>query len=253
MSVIEKALSTSKTLDLNPEIEEELNQEYARLSELSSRLLPFESKAKGDLQERMELLRKSIKLGETAKAVGNLPMLDPIVFTWTKSQSIAPSSFWKTGRTIEVPSLAFIPSGKAGLELSVDSRGDTWIDGEWHSNRHYPPSVERAYRGTLAAMKGEVRPHRRLRLSYSYPGVVPEEIRDIIDAEHERLYDRRRLHRFDSLAFICEVGSWEIDEKPEPPVFLDPILVGVKDGSCFVLASFDPTTLENYISSEFTS
>lgn len=40
---------------------------------------------------------------------------------------------------------------------------------------------------------------------------------------------------------VGETGFWIV------------LVSGVENGSCFVLASFDPTTLESYISTEFTS
>lgn len=88
-------------------------------------------------------------------------------------------------------------------------------------------------------------------LKYEYRGAVPSEIKEIINTE-------TRFKR-DDMAFICEVDEWEVRASERSvrarisDALLDPILVGYKNDALWVLGSFDPTPVEQYLLHEFTN
>lgn len=257
-NVIERALATSTVLSSEPDKIEAVMAERDRLKKLRGNLLPFEAGARESLDEQIALAEAEFMAITTAKAVDNLPMLDNAVFSWTKRQPRKQKRFGV--EMIDVPALAFIAIDKEALLLGVENDGDTWVNGSsGHRGSELPQAVDAAYRKTLRKLKSIVPNWRQFQLSYSFPGVVPDEIRAAIAAEYEEVPNKfggpstRKLRRFDSLAFVCEVDRWETKEIVLPREDLDPILVGVKSEACFVIASFDPTTLESYIASEFTS
>lgn len=259
-TVIERALAKTTVLTTDPGERKKLEAERKRLTSLKEGLLPVESGAREALERDIAATDRALYALATAEAVENLPMLDPVVFTWTKSQLSNRKIGGVMKTTMNVPALALVFIDEENMKLSVERDQDTYINDApaWRRESPIPGSVDGAYRGILRKLAPEVpNHHTRMHLTYSYHGVVPQEIRATIAEEYETVesYGRTqtKLRRFDSLAFVCEVDRWEIRNQELPRRDLDPILVGVKGGSLWVIASFDPTTLESYIASEFTS
>ena len=245
---IEMALASSKKLSQDQAEREALVAEGTRLAELRDNLLPFEEAAKTALEGQIETLREAVRVFDTAAAVGNLPRLDQNSFAWTKKQKL-----WGR-KAILVPSLAYVPISDRELTLWTNHRGEVRINGEAVDSRYprtrYPATVEKHYITTMTAIGREYLSwddRDTLALTYRYPGIVPEEIKVLIREEEDK-------KRFDRLAFVCDVDHWQVNVTQAPRrEFLDPILVGEKAGTLWVIASFDPTPLEKYVSSEFTS
>lgn len=254
-TTIERALAAATTLKREEGDTVELNAELLRLDTARSRLLPFEATARAELTERIENVQTTLKMIRVAESLDNLPRLDPVVFSWTKPQK-SPRRTWYGAASMDVPALAYIPIDKTELRLTIENDGDVWINERGHRGPNGVPNpVAEQYATVMRGLRGHYNGWK-MTLSYSYPGVVPEGIREIIATEYEPIpYDtsRKRLRRFDDLAFVCEVDSWKVDIEQRPRFNLDPILVGVKNDDCWVLGSFDPTTLESYIASEFTT
>ncbi len=83
-----------------------------------------------------------------------------------------------------------------------------------------------------------------LDLTSHFTGIFPVEIRQVI---------RQAKTKFDQVFIIAEAQKWELTEsKPVVvPHNADPLVVGWKNNKLYLIDSFDLTTVENYVRSEF--
>lgn len=249
---IEMALRGAETFEHDiPEERSALVLEKVRLVRLLDGLLPVEKAARSEVEEQLNKIDSRIRLLDTATALDGLPMLDPEVFSWTKQQQGWRKTFaWQM---ITVPALAYIDVADESCTLYTQHHGSTKINGfiESRDGRYgkIPTEVGSRYAEIMASLR---RRHlswdgyETIRLTYTYPGIVPDHIKEIIRKETEK-------KTFSHLAFVCDVDRWQVGTTQAPREFFDPILVGEKGGALWVLASFDPTTVEEYLLREFTS
>lgn len=219
---------------------DELRAEQKRIVDAGQRLLPMESKLREHYEQ--EYLRLDAKIKHLTSAFSDLPKLDPIIMSWTKRQKIRldGSAF---RMTLRVPTFAYLPVTERGVTLRV-------YRGLYRREANLRPNfVDNYYSRAMAKVARHTGPNwgdrESVSLRYTFDGAVPENIREIVNAE-ERFSKRE-------MAFICEVDEWKVSSTKRPPRLLDPILVGVKDEAFWVLGSFDPTPLEDYLTREFTS
>lgn len=236
MSVmIEKALAaSSKTVPVGNL--EALQAERTRISKVTGSLLAVEKQAKQQLANRWNEIEAEIALLQTAELFPGMARLDPDVFSWTKPQRV-----WKRrGRavTLDVPTFAYIDVTEDECQLHREQPS-------WTNTSLMPGYVRTRYEKTLKAM--DISGHRSVTLTYRYSGVIPTDVREIIQRE-------QLAQRFNNLALVCDVPAWTVKSVPEPPrELLDPILVGVRANTLWVLAAFDPTPVETYMVDEFTA
>lgn len=249
LTTIDKVLAHSKSYS-DYSRREELLQESHRLTTLRDGLLPVEEAAKGSLVKRLNNVVREIELLDLSKQFGSIPILSQEVFSWTKVQPGWRGAFgWSY---VDVPALAYLSITEEVCKLSVNRHGGIEVNGDARfysgNTAHVPWLVDRHYREILGLLGRKHCSDKRgvITLTYSYHGVIPSEIRNIIQTEKES-------RRFESLAFVCDVDRWQVGVKEIPRVYYDPILVGLKAGALWVLATFDPTPVESYIASEFTS
>ena len=252
-ATITRALGKSATYTSKSR-RDDLVSEIERLTEAQSHLLPVEEASKEALEERIGIARREVKMIETSEALGSPPVLDPVVFSWTKQQPGWTSKafgVFSTRDLIAVPSLAYLAIDQAEITLKIDRRGDFYVNNKqygWEQSK-VPTEVSAMYEKTL---KRTILPSlgsnlQSVSLSYSYAGVIPQDVREIIKREKQE-------RRFDQLALVCDVDHWQVKTEEVPPrEFFDPILVGLKADALWVLAAFDPTPLEAYLASEFTT
>jgi hypothetical protein len=80
---------------------------------------------------------------------------------------------------------------------------------------------------------------------HKFSGIIPKHIRDLVKTEQKN---------FDIIYLVEESHSWKInDEVVETPKNLDPLIIGRKNGTHFLLAKFDVTPLENLIATEYSA
>lgn len=237
--VMERALALATMPHTNDAEIAFLEKEIAHLTDLYSRLLPIEAAAQSEVSAKGRELRTRLTKLTAAREL-DLPMLNTGVLGWTKLQP----AWWNllSRQLLNVPVFAYVPIKSGRCEILV-SRSGTSMDA--------PKFVHDAYAVTKAGLRRHLSTNpfdgrRRITLSYIYQGVIPDTIREIIHKEQDE-------QRFDDLALICEVDKWSIDEQHVPRRLLDPILVGVRSEALWVLGSFDPTPVEDYIAREFTS
>lgn len=239
-TMIEKALK-SATITETGEVDE-LSAELTKLMLFENTLLPVEERAKKQVND--EIARKKARIERLKAAeILDLPRLDASIFGWTKKQKA-----WKVmpfGRQpLDVPVFAYIPIDHEVCTLSATRRG---YEERYGSNAR-PSAVTAQYEKIMNQMAHSLSGRiTSVEISYRYEGVIPNNVREIIQAE-------KGGERFKSLGLVCEVDSWKITKTERPPrEFLDPILVGEKAGALWVLASFDPTPVEQYLLNEFTT
>jgi hypothetical protein len=82
-----------------------------------------------------------------------------------------------------------------------------------------------------------------------FAGVIPDEVRSII---------RQALPKFDQLLLVAETESWSVGVqtyvKPQPamiPVGVDPLVVGRRDRSFWLVTAFDTTPSEEFVRREY--
>lgn len=238
-TMIERALQNA-TITETGEVEE-LQLELSRLVRFYDSLLPVEEKAKEKVSNEITA-KKTLIERLKASEILDLPQLDTAVFGWTKKQRAWPFRFFGHEHLL-VPVFAYIPLTGDACVLRASPHG---VEERYGSDR--PSGVTTQYEKIMNAMvpllDGNV---RAVEISYKYEGVIPAHVREIIQTE-------QRGARFRQLALVCEVDSWKITKTVMPPrQFLDPILVGEKAGALWVLASFDPTPVEQYLLNEFST
>lgn len=80
---------------------------------------------------------------------------------------------------------------------------------------------------------------------HKFSGIIPKHIRDLVKTEQKN---------FDIIYLVEESHSWKIDDDVvETPKNLDPLIIGRKNGTHFLLAKFDVTPLENLIATEYSA
>lgn len=241
LSAVKAALDTVKPVETMDEISS-LRSERLQVLTLQDKLLPFEAQAHEELAMKRATLDTRINTAETARRYESLAVLPNSVLSWTVRQKKA----WRwigLAMNPRVPAFAYIPVDHPECRLNAH-----W--GSLEGVSKMPKFIRREYEKAMSDVCSWTGPNmtfRSLSLSYSYKGVVPDEIRTLIRKEQQE-------DRFDELGFICEVDRWEISgQKNPPPQLMDPIVVGIKNETIFVLGSFDPTPTEEYLLREFAA
>lgn len=213
-----------------------------QLDTLRGKLFPFEAAAIAEINARLDVVNRDLDAARAASRWDvRLPRLDASVLSWTTKQSAWRMWFGKMLKT-QMPALAYVPVDASRLQLRV-----SWGSPDGVVHPRVPGFVAAQYHEALkpiAGWTGSEFKHSSATLEYRFHGIVPDDIRQLIEAEQSK-------GRFEQLAFICEVHRWEIEAAPSVR-YGDPILVGVKDEAMWVLGSFDPTPTEEYLLREFT-
>jgi hypothetical protein len=122
---------------------------------------------------------------------------------------------------------------------------------------HGPYSVRSQIREQYTALARDLhrvsgRFGRRAMLTYRFRGAIPDETRAKI----------RSVHRsFEQVYLLAETTpeSWRLERVGKSfrqqvrDLWDDPLVVGYAAGTLWLIDSFDPTPLEQYVASEFTS
>lgn len=236
ISAVKCALETVKAPPTNVEA---LDAERKRLAAFFGSLLPVERGAYTETEQRLKHVTEQLAQAKLSSEFGGLSQLDLRVLSWTKQQKM-PFHVLGVRPRLKVPAFAYLPVLHIRAELSA-----SWGSANFPHGVPEPVGreVQKAMRPLGHATGLPFFPDT-IGLTYRFPGVIPDQIRQTI--ENETRFTREEL------AFVCEVDEWEI-RSHRAPRFSDPILVGFKEGAMWVLDSFDPTPTETYLLNEFTS
>lgn len=205
-----------------------LSEEASVLVERKKTLLPVEANTLGWwMQQRATEIQSAVTEAEVFKKIGK-PLLDQNVLRWRHTRSI---------KGIPIPQLALINPFRGDM-LSFDSHNHDVLRGV-------------AYRVYADVIDGCIRRGNRIdgrcRLSFTWKGVLPNDIRDLI---------RQEQSNYEAIQLLVESprDQWVYQQRRNPgPRLIDPLVLGEIEGQLVFLGQFDPTPLEQYVSSEFTA
>lgn len=206
-----------------------LAEEAELLIKRKETVLPVEQATLGMwMQQRAWEIQTAVNECEVSALTGK-PILDQSVLRWRHGGLVK--------RCIPVPVLAMIDP--------FNSDTMTLGDRDHYSMRgvitHNYQDVQDGCTTRARKIEG------RCRISFTWKGVLPNEIRDLIHQERSS-YDR--IH----LLVNSPKDQWKYQQELNPrPRHIDPLVLGEIKGQLVLLGQFDPTPLEQYVSSEFTA
>jgi len=239
-AMIEKALATAR--DYREVDGAALHEATAGLKRKLDRLLPVELDARQELESRLaELYREGMRV-KSVNAIG-LPVLDERVLEWRREKE----------RGVPLPVFAVTSLGHPETSFHVSGRYDddrNFVVSYLQVTPQAPRFMRERYDDVLNGMWELSRRKRAVVfLGTRYTGVIPDAARQaILDSpfDTDELYLLREVPRED-----WHLSVKEVKPPPRPARHWDPIVVGVRDASMYVVTTFDPTPLESYVAEEF--
>lgn len=234
VTAVERAVATARTFDSIDDYR--IKETISGLQKKRGALLGVEKEAQQGIEKELAFLARDLKRVESWRRHG-LPMLAEEVLTWRSGtrENIALPTFALT--SLDDPETRFEVSGE-------------WFDHNWsHKTTSCRPSIpaplDRNYTDVFEQMKARSRARRsNISLFTSYSGVIP-------DSTRKRIEDAP----FEEIFLLREVEEWGIKtkkvERPPRPRHVDPIVVGFDAASLWIIDTFDPTPLEQYVRDEF--
>ncbi len=120
---------------------------------------------------------------------------------------------------------------------------------EWSTEPSLPAAMSKQYEEAiirLAQIAIDDYDNDEIAITAQFKGVMPADVRkktkSVLDSD-----------LFDDIFIICEAPKWIIDKTGRTSM-KDPLVVGwiEKTDQMFLIASFDPTSLEDYVLTQFT-
>lgn len=214
-----------------------------RLRERRANLLKVESKAAPKIEAQ-------VAIGEVALEYPTARVLDKSVLRWRYDLRYTRSGIFK----VPLPKLALINISSPTFYLCrmEHSRQETSL---------MPSSCTVYYNDILKQLDRATAFFKKSTLSFTWRGLVPDDAKQIID-EAEGFFG----HYKSSGGYANEVGNpriyllveapheqWTIkNEEKERVRHLDPLILGHRGSDLFMIGSFDPTPIEEYVAAEFT-
>ena len=218
------------------------NFEYRiQLSEKLNKLkvkefFPFEN-----VKEQIDELQRAKAIVQTSDMMADqgYPELDYTFLSWYRD------------RTKKLPAFMVLDLNTNKFVLTVESMGGTIRslgDLTWNIKPALPTSITHQYSemilnlGKLSASKYD---HDEIALSAEFHGVVPIEVR-------QKINQVLAAHLFDQIYIICEAPTWVINKTGRTNKS-DPLVVGWQNETdqMFLIASFDISSLEDYVLTQF--
>lgn len=214
-----------------------IKAEVARLDKARKVLLPVEQKAYNHILNEIRPLADQIAVYEFWLK-HRYPIVSKEVLSWRWDETI-------TVYPIDVPlprlALVSVSSRNGVMEIRNDTRSVLPF-----------PLTER-YDDVSGALRDLRERTGRLRsLFFHYAGVIPDETRDKIK---EAMKVFAHQEGVDTVYLLCDAPAeaWVLGQQTPAPELYDPLVVGIKHGEMWLIGSFDPTPVEDYISKEFTT
>lgn len=214
-----------------------------RLRERRANLLAVESKAGPKIDAQ-------IAVGEVAQAYPTARILSQSVLRWRHDFRFTRSAIFK----VPLPKLALVNISSPTFFLSrmENSRQETSI---------MPTSCQICYNDVLAQLNRATAFFKKSTLSFTWRGLIPDDARAVID-EAESFFGHYKSSNSYSdkndtprvyLLMEAPHEQWTIkNEEKERVRYLDPLILGHRGADLFLVGSFDPTPIEEYVAAEFT-
>ncbi len=168
------------------------------------------------------------------------PELDYSFLAWQKKDT-------------KLPAFMVLSLDSNEFSITVESTSDRVIDIEdtmWSIEPTLPEAILDQYENSIlqiARLAIKDYDNEEISVSAQFQGVMPSEVRSEV---------RRVLESgtFDKIFIICEAPKWTINKTGRTSL-RDPLVVGWNEETdqMFLIASFDPTTLEKYVQDQFSS
>lgn len=241
MTAVAEALK--KTTSYKPRSPEVIKGELAKIQERRKRMFHVETELATALSAHETELQAELSSHGIFKGGETLDVLDPAVLRWRHRRAIG---------GLPVPQLALIsmvqyPS--SSMLFKIDENGARSLNSASSTLGGYYGDVTGAFR-----RRDSVRSES---LSWTFHGVIPEKTRDLI-------YNERG--RFEDIYLLAEapLETWVhvqnrktrrelAKERWDRLAALDPIVLGFGAKKLWVIDVFDPTPVEQYLLSEFTT
>lgn len=235
--------AASKRLTPLPEITQE---DIDGLVEKCNRLRPIERSAKLQLE-------RQIRVAAVAKRFPHGSILNQDVLRWRWPLRHLKANILR----VPVPKLALINLSDPTFFLERLEKS------KQESSTLPSGLIERAYGDVIKQLNRATAFGRRYTLSFTWDGVIPQASTEVIQEAEEffGLYETKEYGKSSRprVYFLAEApfDGWIVDSERSPrpprPRYVDPLIIGHHGENLYVVGSFDPTPLEHYIASEFTS
>lgn len=203
------------------------------------RLRPVEQHAERELDRQIGIAQVSLAFPEAK-------LLDISVLRWRYPIRALNANMFR----VPVPRLALINIGDPKFFIKR-------MTGSSQTSSMLPNGLPlRAYGDIVKQLDRATAFGRDYTLSHTWQGIIPDAAKETIDRaeNHFGYYQHGRTPRVYLLTEApFDMWSMESEPSPRPPRYLDPLIVGHADGNLFMVGSFDPTPLEQYIAEEFTT
>ena len=166
--------------------------------------------------------------------------LDYTFLAWQKKGTKLPAFM-----VLNLDSNEFIISAESIMGERVININQT----EWSTEPSLPAAMSKQYEEAiirLAQIAIDDYDNDEIAITAQFKGVMPADVRkktkSVLDSD-----------LFDDIFIICEAPKWIIDKTGRTSM-KDPLVVGwiEKTDQMFLIASFDPTSLEDYVLTQFT-
>lgn len=235
--------SATKRLTPLPEVSQD---DIDRMTEKWEQLRPIERNAK-------QALAHQICVAKVAQRFPNGSILNMDVLRWRWIRHLNANVL-----RMPVPKLALINlSGPTFFIERREEKGQTCsVLPPGLPESHYGDIIKQLNRATAFGS--------RYKLSFTWEGIIPQASAEIISEAEEFFGDYNTSASYSRdvrprVYFLAEApfDGWTVDSerspRPPKPRYVDPLIVGHYFDKLYVVGSFDPTPLEQYIAAEFTS
>ena len=226
VSVLPTATQQNKLPLLERSLEDLNTREFFAFEAVEGKIEELEAKLKA---EKVRLQMASL----------GYPQLDYSFLTWQKKESKMPAFMVLTLDSNEF-SIIVEPNTSRAMDIENDVI--------WSIEPDLPEAVQWQYENSILAiarLSNRDYDDEEISVTAQFQGVMPSEVRTEV---------RRVLEAeiFDDIFVICEAPKWVVNKTGRTSL-RDPLVVGWDEETdqMFLIASFDPTTLEKYVQDQF--
>lgn len=223
-------LPTTEQVSIAKKSLEEIRESILRADALHGGLLGIEVNAKKDIESQiqvLELRKKALEMEVKCGTSGKYKLLDTAALTWRRPDG------W--------PSLAIFSLNSPTFSIAVSHSNNYFNDTirvrTTVSPSALPANLRKSYDDVVKKLKQETASGETSTLSCKFEGVIPLEVKEKITKSRKD---------FEEIFIIAEPANYTLRKhaiKVRPPS-PDPLVVGLQDGTLWLIAAFDVTSVE---------
>ena len=232
---IKKALEISEILRDKRVTEigvvEDVAIELERVRDTMASLLPVEalSKKKFEIREK-ELVRRKL-LSESNVLANDYPPFPMEALTWRNKAGF--------------PRLAIFSLSSPTMRIGTTSTFSSWSYRRGYQMTNQPvltKDLKKLYKDVFDLTREMAKKsHKSVVLEATFTGLIPLEVKEHIE---------KVKSNFENIYLVADVPNWVV-KKSEPTLTksIDPLVMGFDGLEYWLIASFDPTSIEKYVES----